>query len=488
MITIIISILCLITGYVIYGRFVARVFGADSKRVTPCYAMADGVDYMAMPTWKVFFIQFLNIAGTGPIFGAIQGILFGPSAFIWIVLGCIFGGATHDYLAGMLSVRRNGSSLPEIIGDELGSHARQAMRVLALVLMMIVGAVFVITPAGLLASITPSWGVLGTPFVWCCIIFVYYLLATLLPIGKIIGRIYPAMGVVLIITALALFVCLFIQPGSIPEVTTAFHNHHPLKVMPLFPGLFVTISCGAISGFHATQSPMMARCLKNESKGRAVFYGSMITEGILALIWAAVTVKFVDSLDVTGSTPYEKVLNVMTDNGAHDMNPAILIKLMCETWLGRVGTVLAFLGIVVAPITTGDTAFRSARLIVAEFLHMPQDKLYRRIIITVPLFAIAIALIVCDFSVLWRYLGVFNQTLATFTFWALTMWLFKQDRNYFITLFPALFTTMLCVTYFIVSPEGLHLSPMVGYLGGGLITLATLALFIHAKHRFRASK
>lgn len=330
----IISIVALVLGFVIYGRVVERVFGADAKRITPAYAMNDGVDYMPMPTWKVFLIQFLNIAGTGPVFGAIQGILFGPAAYFWIVLGCIFGGAMHDYMAGVISLRKHGASLPEIVGDELGRTARIAMRVLSLLLMILVGAVFTTTPAGLLANMTSSWGFFGTPLFWSIIIILYYGLATLLPINKIIGRVYPIFGAVLLFMAIAIFIGIFTHDGFMPEATDAFVNHHPASAMPIFPGICVTIACGAVSGFHATQSPLMARCLKNEKLARPVFYGSMITEGFVAIIWAAAAIKFANSLGGDGATPYEQLWNVLTDNGVHGANPAIVVNKICHSWLG----------------------------------------------------------------------------------------------------------------------------------------------------------
>ena len=304
MTTFVISVLLLIGGYFIYGLFVEKVFGADNNNKTPCYTSQDGVDYIPLPTWKVFLIQFLNIAGTGPIFGAIQGILFGPSAYLWIVLGCIFGGAVHDYMSGMISIRKNGASLPEIVGGELGKPVKILNLLLSMILMILVGAVFVTTPAGLLTNLTQSWGDKTTlALIWTGIIFVYYLLATLLPIDKLIGKIYPVFGLALLIMAVGVMYGIFAFDGNLPEITDAFTNHHPSSnPLPIFPGLCITIACGAVSGFHATQSPMMARCLKNEKLGRPVFYGAMITEGLVALIWAAAAIKFADSLGTGGES------------------------------------------------------------------------------------------------------------------------------------------------------------------------------------------
>ncbi len=478
MISFIAAILCLITGYFIYGSFVERTFAIDVNRQTPCYASRDGVDFEPMATWKVFLIQFLNIAGTGPIFGAIQGILFGPAAYFWIVLGCIFGGATHDYLSGMLSLRRNGKSLPELVGDELGKQVRFVMRCLSMVLMVLVGAVFATTPAGLLASMTSSWGTFGTLTFWVIIIFAYYFLATLLPIDKLIGKIYPLFGVALLAMAVGVFYGIMTQPGNMPEITEAFSNHHPSSAIPLFPGLCITIACGAFAGFPATQSPMMARCIQNEKYGRPVFYGAMITEGLVAMIWAAAAIKFADSLGVPGATPYEKLLNAMTENGAHSVNPAIIVNEICNSWLGTVGAILALLGVVAAPVTSGDTAFRSARLIAADFMHYGQDKVYKRLVLAVPIFAIAIFLMFVDFSIIWRYFAWTNQTLSVFTLWTITVWLARTKRNFYITLIPACFMTMVCSTYILIAPEGLRLLPATAYTGGAVITIICLALFI----------
>ena len=473
MTTFVVSLVLLVLGFLLYGTFVERKFGADPSRKTPCYTKQDGVDYIPMPTWKVFLIQFLNIAGTGPIFGAIQGILFGPAAFFWIVLGCIFGGAVHDYLSGMISLRKDGVSLPELIGDELGKKARIIMRGFILLTLLLVGTVFVKTPSDLLALQTTEWGFFGSPTFWYIVVFAYYIIATLLPIDKLIGRIYPLFGLALLIMAVGVGYSIFAEPGNVPEITDAFSNHHPSSSIPLFPGLFITIACGAVSGFHATQSPMMARCMKNEKLGRPVFYGAMITEGLVALIWAAAAIKFADSLDVEGSTPYEKLMAAM--NG----NPAKLVTDICNSWMGQVGGILAILGVVAAPITTGDTAFRSSRMITADFLHYKQNKIYKRLLLAAPLFILAFALLFIDFDILWRYFGWVNQTLAVFTLWAVTVWMARQHRNFYISLVPALWMTMVCSTYIFVSPkEGFGLLPWISYLIGGILTLTCLSTFI----------
>ncbi len=498
MVTFIVSFLLLILGYVLYGAFVDKVFGSDPQRQTPCYASLDGVDYIPMPTWKVFLIQFLNIAGTGPIFGAIQGILFGPAAYLWIVLGCVLGGAVHDYMSGMISLRKNGASLPEIVGDELGSVARIALRVMALVLMILVGAVFVTTPAGLLANMIGGDSMLGENLFWIIIIFAYYLLATLLPIDKLIGRIYPIFGIALLLMGVGLIYGILAYDGNIPEITEAFSNHHPASTMPIFPGLCITIACGAVSGFHATQSPMMARCLKNEKHGRPIFYGAMITEGLVALIWAAAAIKFADSFDVTkyGMTgdeaPYAKLWALMTNGGTSNANPAVLVNVLCTTWLGKVGAVLAILGVVAAPITSGDTALRSARLIAADFMHYKQNRIYKRLILSLPIFVISGVLMFVKFDVLWRYFAWFNQSLAVVTLWTITVWLTKRSAAegmkkyaFLVTLVPALWMTIVCSTYIFIAPEGFQLHHFIAYLLGGLVTVGVLVWYIlWAKKQF----
>ena len=487
MITFVVAIVALVLGYVFYGALVEKIFGVDNERQTPAFTKQDGVDFMPMPLWKVFLIQFLNIAGTGPIFGAIGGILFGPAAYLWIVLGCIFAGATHDFLSGMISLRKGGASLPEIIGDELGTGVRQVMRVFALLLMVMVGAVFVYTPAGLLSNMTSNcflgivlfpnadsalqiplsmadhFGVFGTTTFWCVIIFCYYIMATLLPIDTLIGKIYPIFGIALLIMAVGVCFGIFTNEGAMPEITEAFHTHHP-QGLPIFPFLFVTIACGAISGFHATQSPMMARCLKQEKYGRIAFYGAMIAEGFVALIWAAAAIKY------TGG--YEEL--TMKMNG----NPANIVNFICNDWMGRVGAVLAILGVVAAPITSGDTAFRSARLITADFLHFPQDKVWKRLLVSFPLFTISAVLMMIDFSVLWRYFGWFNQTLSIFTLWAITVYLYRNGKCFYITLIPAIFMTSVCSTYILMAPEGFALSATVGYSVGLALTVALSAVVI----------
>ncbi len=469
MFTFTLALVALVLGYLLYGAFVQRAFGIQPERQTPSYRLKDGVDYIPMPTWRVYLIQFLNIAGTGPIFGAILGILFGPAAYLWIVFGCIFMGAVHDYLCGMISLRKDGASLPEIVGDELGTAARQAMRVLSLILLVLVGTVFVTTSAGLLAAMTDGvWGLDVTSWrtIFLISVFLYCALATLLPIDTLIGRLYPIFGAALLIMAIGVGFGIFTQDGWMPEITDApFLNHHP-KGLPLFPVLCITIACGAISGFHATQSPLMSRCIENERRGRFVFYGAMITEGIVAMIWAAAAIKFASvatlspeaAVTVPEDDPYSSLAALMTSGGK--TNPALIVNMICQTWMGRIGAILAVLGVVAAPITSGDTAFRSARLIVADFLHLNQHKIWQRLALALPLFAISAALVFVDFEVLWRYFAWFNQTLATCFLWTAAVWLHRQRRNAWIAFLPAVFMTVVVTTYILTAPEGFRLPYM----------------------------
>lgn len=464
MFTFIICLVALILGYLLYGAFVERVIGFQPDRQAPAYRLQDGVDYIPIPTWRVFLIQFLNIAGTGPIFGAIMGILFGPAAYLWIVFGCIFMGAVHDYLCGMISLRKDGASLPEMVGDELGSFARQAMRVLSIVLLVLVGTVFVTTAAGLLAAMTNgSWGLDLTTWrwLWIALVFLYCMLATLLPIDTLIGRLYPIFGAALLIMAIGVGVGIFTREGWMPELINApFVSHHP-KGLPIFPFLCITIACGAISGFHATQSPLMSRCLRHERRGRLVFYGAMITEGVVALIWAAAAIKFAaaattPTASLAGTEPYTALGTLLTGDGG-STNPALLVNMICQTWMGRIGAILAVLGVVAAPITSGDTAFRSARLIVADFMHLGQHKMGNRLLLALPLFVISAALLFVDFDVLWRYFAWTNQTLATCFLWTSAVWLLRNKRNVWIAFLPALFMTVVVTSYILTAPEGFRL-------------------------------
>lgn len=476
MVSFILSLVALILGYLLYGRFVEKVFGPDD-RVTPAVAKADGVDYLVLPGWKIFMIQFLNIAGTGPIFGAILGAKFGPVAYLWIVLGCIFAGATHDYLSGMLSMRNDGASLPELIGKYLGRNAKMVMLAFTVLLLIMVGTVFVYSPAEILHSI---W---GSSLFWIIVIFAYYVIATMLPIDKIIGKIYPLFAFSLLFMAGALMVMLFVKMPQLPELWTHFYNMgaeaEPEKwTDQIFPCLFITIACGAISGFHATQSPLMARCVKSEHMGRPIFYGAMITEGVVALIWATVSSWFFYGSPAPG---YELIAAVNT--GFSTSAPAV-VNIVCNDWLGVAGAILALLGVVAAPITSGDTAFRSARLIIGEWLHIDQRPIIKRLAICLPLFISSIAMLVWQienpdgFNIIWQYFGWANQTLSVFTLWTLTVYLVRQKKPYIITLIPALLMTTVCTTFLFVSKQAFHLPENIGYLLGILCLFVALVWFI----------
>lgn len=492
MVTFCIALACLVLGYFAYGSFVEKVFGVDPNRKTPCYTKQDGADYIPMPTWKVYTVQFLNIAGTGPIFGAMMGVLYGPAAFLWIVLGCILGGAMHDYMAGMISIRRDGMGLPEIIGDELGSVCRLVMRIVSLVLMICVGASFVLIPAGLMEQLTLRlFDVADTNLIWTVAILIFYLAVTVFSINKVIGTVYPIFGAALLIMALLIGVGIFTHEGNIPSIADSFTDHYPVPYTPLFPGLFITIACGAVSGFHATQSPMMARCIKNEKYGLRCFYGAMVTEGVVALIWAAAAMKFVDMMDIAGATPYEKLYNAMTSCGTVKMNPGLLVERMCNDWLGNAGLVLAVLGIVAAPMSTGGSAFRAARMIVADFSHYDQKPLEKRLILTAPLFAVAIAMLnVSSFKVLWLYVSWFNQVLATFTFFTIAHFLrhrtdgkgIMSGWSWLIAYFPAVFMCAVSACFILIDKEnGFGLDTTTGYIVGGAFT-AVIALWFMIKN------
>lgn len=464
MITFLGAVVLLIVGYVLYGGFVERVFGVDPNRKTPAVTNADGVDYVEMPWWRIFLIQFLNIAGLGPIFGAIMGVMYGTSAFLWIVFGTLLGGAVHDYLSGMMSVRSNGASLPELVGNELGSTVKQFMRLFSVVLMVLVGAVFVSGPAGLLAHITPKVSVL----VWTIIIFIYYILATLLPIDKVIGKIYPVFGAALLFMAAGIFVMMLVNRAPIPELTEGLRNQHP-GGLPIFPMMFVSIACGAISGFHATQSPLMARCIRNEKYGRRCFYGAMVAEGLVALIWAAAAASFFGSID--GLQRYVSELPATANKAAE------VVNVISKEWLGVVGGLLVVLGVVVAPITSGDTALRSARLIVADFLHIDQKPMKNRLLVSTPIFVLTFIILTIDFDVLWRYFAWCNQTLSVFTLWAITVYLARRGRLYVIALLPAMFMTCVSVSYILIAPEGFGLPYWVGLSVSFVVTVCFLFAF-----------
>ena len=472
MITFVCCLIALIVGYFIYGKFIERIFGIDAKRQTPAYTHQDGVDYIPMPTWKVFMIQFLNIAGLGPIFGAIMGAKFGTASFLWIVLGSIFAGSVHDYLSGMLSLRHNGESLPEIIGRYLGVNFKQFMRGFTVILMVLVGSVFVAGPAGLLAKLTPEH--LDTTF-WIIVVFLYYILATLLPVDKIIGRIYPVFGCALLFMALGILaVLLFSGKYTIPEFTSLENCIADPERFPILPMLFTTIACGAISGFHATQSPLMARCLRSERQARPVFYGAMISESIIALIWAAIAMAFWNGASGLNAAIAE-----------YGGQAAVMVDVIARTTLGEVLAGLVIFGVVACAITSGDTAFRSARLIVADFMGLEQRSLRKRIYISIPLFAAGLVIIFClPFEAMWSYFAWMNQTLAMVTLWMITAYLNKRGRNRCVGLLPALVMTYVCMSYVFISPLMCGMRDRAAaYLLGGALTLAILITMIFKMRR-----
>lgn len=472
MITFFVAVAVLIVGYFLYGKFVEKVFGVDETRETPAITMADGVDYVPMKPWRIYLIQFLNIAGVGPICGAIMGAQFGTASFLWIVLGSIFAGAVHDFLSGMISLRNKGCSLPEIHGDFLDNGVKQFMRGFMVLLMILVGAVFVNTPASLLnAHFTPGWNI----YIWVFIIMAYYLIATLLPIDKLIGKIYPIFGFLLLGMAVAIVVAFIMYKPVIPELWNGLQNMHPDAAHnPIFPMMFISIACGAISGFHAAQSPLMARCMTNEKQGRPIFYGAMITEGIVALIWAAAAAYFFGP---------ESPVDTMGKGG-----PA-MVGIIVNTWFTPAIAIITILGVISAAVTTGDTALRSARLIVADFMHVEQKSISKRLMIAIPIFAVTALILVYSladpkgFDTIWRYFAWANQLLATFTLWAISVYLVKNKSAVvsLITVIPALFMTMVTSSFLLVAEkEGLGsiIPRPIGYAICGVITLGVLVLFI----------
>ncbi len=465
MISFLISFVALILGYILYGAFMDRIIKPDPAAVTVAMSKADGVDYVPMPAWKIFMIQFLNIAGLGPIFGAIMGAKFGVASYIWIVAGTIFAGAMHDYIAGMISLRNGGESLPESVGRYLGKTTGQVMRGFTVLLLVLVGVVFVAGPAGLLSSLTSEISPLLNVNFWIILVFIYYIIATMMPIDKIIGRVYPLFSIALLFMAAGIFVMLFFKAGnSLPEFTDPM-TPHPAG-LPIFPMMFISIACGAISGFHASQSPMMARCMKNETLGRPIFYGAMVAEGIVALIWAAAATFF------------------FHENGFGESNAAVVVNAITSDWLGSAGAVLAMLGVVFAPITSGDTALRSARLIIADVLNFEQKSIKSRLMISVPLFAATVAILIYSladangFNIIWRYFAWANQFLAVFTLWMITVYLVQNKKCYIISLIPALFMTAVTTNYIFFAKEAFGLPPMVANIASLVIVLASVVKFI----------
>ena len=462
MISFIVALVILLVGFLTYGKLVEKFFGPDDRK-TPAIEINDGVDHVPMKTWKAILIQLLNIAGTGPIFGALMGACFGPVVFLWIVCGSILGGAVHDYMSGMISERHKGASIAELSGIYLGKPALYIMRVFSVLLLLLCGTVFVTSPAALLSQLTPDF--FGLIF-WIIVILGYYIAATLLPIDKIIGKLYPVFGVILIIMAVSIAGAMFILPQyKIPEISLA--NLHPDN-LPVWPFMFVTVACGAISGFHATQSPMMAKCITSEKVGRKVFYGAMIIESVIALVWAAAGVAFYGSTQMLG----EAISNLGQSGTVYEIS---------KQMLGNVGGILAIIGVVVCPITSGDTAFRSARLILAEWTKLDQKKISNRLIITMPLLASSAVLMQLDFNVLWRYFSWSNQTLAMISLWVATSYMLKNAKKKaysFITAIPATFMSAVSVTYIMMAPEGFKLPAAVGYPVGIAFAVILFVVFL----------
>ena len=505
MITFVIAVILLLLGYFVYSRLVERVLGVDGSRTTPAVAHPDGVDYVPMKPWRIFLIQFLNIAGVGPICGAIMGAQFGTASFLWIVFGCIFAGAVHDFISGFISIRQDGASLPEIHGTYLGNGMKQFMRGFTVLLMILVGAVFVNTPAVLLnQNFTPDWNI----FIWVGIIFAYYLIATMLPIDKLIGRIYPVFGLLLLGMAVAIVVAFIVYRPELPEVWSDLSNqlnargdgvlfllmqtrtHAPHT--PLFPMMFISIACGAISGFHATQSPLMARCMVNEKQARPIFYGAMITEGVVALIWAAAATVFYHDPVLAAKT--------MTVNASGEtvlLGGNAMVGVIASTWFPRVIAVICILGVISAAVTSGDTALRSARLIVADFMHVDQKPVGKRFLVALPVFVISAALLVFSlanpvgFDYIWRYFSWANQVLAMVTLWAITVFLVQHKPRsawYLLTLLPALFMSMVTISFiFVAQKEGLgsFIPATYGYIIAGGITVFLWGLFVRWKAGYR---
>lgn len=484
MTTFLICLAALIIAYFTYGRFLERVLGIKHDKEVPSKTMYDGVDYIPMPRWKTFLIQLLNIAGLGPIFGAILGATYGPVAFLWITLGGIFMGAMHDFIAGVMSLNHGGMSLPEIIGKYLGMTTKQVMRLFAVVMMIMVGAVFMLGPAGILADMT-GW----SKNLWLYIVFVYYILATMLPIDKIIGTVYPVFGIALIFMALGILYVLFSGNYTIPDLTSFANFKTEAAKFPIIPTMFITIACGAISGFHATQSPMMARCLKDRKESRSVFYGAMISESIIALIWAAAAMAFFNGYN--GIEGNLAGLNAALADHGNDASWAV--NTITKSTLGKFGAILALLGVVAAPITSGDTAFRSSRLIIADFLGMEQKSILKRLYICIPMFAIGYAITLMNYDILWRYFAWANQTLAVFTLWAITVYLCLRGNKlavgkpyYLISLIPALFMTFIVTDFVFISGQMMGLNQSLGAILAGCVTIViALGVMLHIRGLIR---
>lgn len=474
MITLLISIVILTVGYFIYGKICERIFEIDPNRPTPALSDADGVDFVALPRWKSFLIQFLNIAGLGPIFGAVAGAMWGPVAFLWIVLGCLIAGGVHDYFSGMLSVRNSGKSFTEISGTYLGKQIQVVLRILTFVLLIMVGVVFFVGPANILVGmIQHEFFTVGLV---SGLILLYYFISTILPIDKIIGRLYPVFGIIFLFMSVSIFGALFYYDMPISELTISNlkNFHSDADEFPIFPMLFVTIACGAVSGFHATQSPIIARCIKNEREGKSVFFGTMATEGVVALIWAAVSMSFFGGI---------RELNIFMDSNGG--NAALVVNKICNDLLGPVGGVIALVGVVVAPITSGDTAFRSARILIADIFKIDQKNIKKRLLLSVTIFILAFFISKTDFGVIWRYFAWTNQTLATFVLWTIAVYLSQRNKFYWLALIPAVFMSMVVVSYILIAPEGLSLAKNISYWISSGVTILLIVLFFRHQVFYR---
>ena len=474
MISFIICLALLIGGYFVYGKVVENTFAPDDRE-TPAVKINDGVDYVVLPQWKLFLVQLLNIAGLGPIFGALQGALWGPIVFLWITFGTLLAGGVHDFFSGMMSERNNGESISEIAGIYLGGAMKNVMRVFSVVLLVMVGTVFAVGPAGLIVTLFQQNGVegiLATTLFWLIVILIYYFIATFLSIDKIIGKVYPIFGICLIVMAVGVAIGIFVNPDyTIPEIWSNFRSMHPAST-PIWSFMFITVACGAISGFHATQSPLMARCMKSERQGHFVFYGAMVCEGVIALIWAAAGCSL---YEVTGglNTGLQAVL-------ANGQSAAIYD--VCAKTMGGIGIALAMLGVIACPITSGDTAFRSARLVLADWLKLDQGSYRNRLILCIPVLGVGAFLGIgnclkfIDYTVIWRYFSWTNQTLAMIVLWAASMYLFYDKKNYWITAVPATFMSAVSATYFVLAPE--CLGKLVNtYADGKLVSYNTLVAY-----------
>ncbi len=474
MVSFLICLALLIGGYFTYGKVVENTFAPDDRE-TPAVKINDGVDYVVLPQWKLFLVQLLNIAGLGPIFGALQGALWGPIVFLWITFGTLLAGGVHDFFSGMMSERNNGESISEIAGIYLGGAMKNVMRVFSVVLLVMVGTVFAVGPAGLIVTLFKQNGVdgiLATTLFWLIIILVYYFIATFLSIDKIIGKVYPVFGICLIIMAVGVAIGIFVKPEyTIPEIWSNFRSMHPGGT-PVWSFMFITVACGAISGFHATQSPLMARCMKSERQGRFVFYGAMVCEGVIALIWAAAGCSL---YEVTGGL--NTGLQAILANGQ-----SAAIYDVCAKTMGGIGIALAMLGVIACPITSGDTAFRSARLVLADWLKMDQGQYKNRLILCIPVLGVGAflgignALGFIDYTIIWRYFSWTNQTLAMIVLWAASMYLFYDKKNYWLTAVPATFMSAVSATYFVLAPE--CLGKLVNtYADGKLVSYNTIIAY-----------